>query len=365
MRLLIVNTVRFRLNGITSVIMNYYRNMDRSGMQIDFVVPNEISEEYRTELENGGSKVYHLPRKKNPLGYMLGLYRVIRKNRYDVVHVHGNSAMMTVDLLPAWLAGVKVRIAHSHNTTCSHMKAHKLLQPLFRKCYTHGFACGVEAGRWLFEEAPFEVLKNGIDLNQYRYDEGLRQTYRARINAGDRIVLGHAGNFIEQKNHTFLLEWFKLLADENENVMLLLISDGALMDAMKEKTHGLGLDEKVLFLGKTTEMPGYLQAMDMFVLPSLHEGLPVVLVEAQAAGLRCYVSDAVTAEANLTGSMHYLPIDASWRWADALQDAMTQQQNRAGDCDVWQKMIASAGYDVTHNANRVRWLYQSYCDEGK
>lgn len=361
MRILIVNTVRFRLNGITSVILNYYRNMDRTDMQIDFVVPNEISEEYRAELEGCGSRIFHLPRKKNPLAYALRLYWVIKENRYDVIHVHGNSAMMTVDLLPAWLAGVKVRIAHSHNTTCSHMKAHKLLLPLFRRCYTHGFACGEDAGRWLFGSEPFEVLKNGIDLRQYRYDEVQRQEFRNRIHAEDRIVLGHVGNFIEQKNHAFLLDWFKLLADKNQNVLLLLISDGALMDAMKEKAHLLGLDDQVLFLGKTTEMPGYMQAMDLFVLPSLHEGLPVVLVEAQAAGLRCYVADTVTRETDLTDSIRFLPITDGEVWADTIQDHLVSAQNRTEDCENWQRAISEAGYDVTRNADRMRKLYSAYC----
>jgi glycosyltransferase involved in cell wall biosynthesis len=168
------------------------------------------------------------------------------------------------------------------------------------------------------------------------------------------------GNFIEQKNHAFLLDWFKLLAEKNQNVLLLLISDGALMDAMKEKAHMLGLDDQVLFLGKTTEMPGYMQAMDLFVLPSLHEGLPVVLVEAQAAGLRCYVADTVTRETDLTDSIRFLPITDGEVWADTIQDHLASAQNRTEDCENWQRAISEAGYDVTRNADRMRKLYLSY-----
>lgn len=361
MKLLIVNTVRFRLNGITSVILNYYRHMDKTDVQTDFVVHNEVSTEYRAELEGDGCHIYRLSRKKNPLAYMLNLYRLIKKNRYDIVHIHGNSAMMFFDVLPAKLAGVPVRIVHSHNTTCSHMKLHKLLLPFFRKCYTHGFACGQEAGQWLFGSEPFIELKNGINLKAYAYDDPVRQQYRQKINAGDRTVIGHVGNFIEQKNHTFLLDWYAEMASGNDDYLLLLISDGALMDAMKEKAHSLGLDDKVLFLGKTTEVAGYLQAMDIFVLPSLHEGLPVVLIEAQAAGLPCYVSNRVTKQADLTDSLHFLDLDTTATWVKAVTQAKeaVNHTDRSTQCLQWQHKIAEAGYDVTQNAGRLKTLYEA------
>ena len=360
MKLLIINTVRFRLNGITSVIMNYHRNMDRQGIQTDFVVPNEVSPEYREELERDGCRIYRLERKKNPLAYMCGLYRLMKKNKYDIIHVHGNSAMMFFDILPAKLAGVRVRIVHSHNTTCSHMKMHKLLLPFFQKCYTHGFACGKEAGEWLFGQKPYVELKNGINLKDYAYDETVRQQYRKRINAGDRTVIGHVGNFIEQKNHTFLLDWYAKLAADSDDYLLLLISDGALMEAMKQKTRELGLEKKVLFLGKTTEVAGYLQAMDMFVLPSLHEGLPVVLIEAQAAGLPCYVSETVTKQADLTDSLMFLPLNDIATWAETVKKGSSQCADRAATCMLWQREIAKAGYDVTQNAGRLKNLYSSF-----
>ena len=367
MKVLIINTVRFRLNGITSVIMNYYRNMDKRDVQTDFVVVNEISQEYCRELEADGCHIHLLPRKKNPLAYMLGLFRIMRRNRYDIVHIHGNSAMMLFDVLPARLAGVPVRIVHSHNTTCSHMKLHKLLLPWFRKCYTHGFACGQEAGKWLFGQESFVELKNGINLRAYRYDESVRKDFREKIHAGEKIVLGHVGNFIEQKNHSFLLDWYAKLAGDNDNYLLLLISDGALLEPMKQKAEQLNLQDKVLFLGKTTEVPGYLQAMDAFVLPSLHEGLPVVLIEAQAAGLPCYVSDRVTPQADLTHSLTFLPIDDASVWSQRLAEETQRWKNsdRNRNCADWQQMIAAEGYDVTQNAGRLMQLYGMYAAEVK
>ena len=364
MKILIVNTVRFRLNGITSVIMNYYRNMNRTGMQIDFVVKNEISEEFRAELEGSGATVHYIPRNSNPLKYMRQLYRVCKDGGYDVVHIHGNSAMMLLDVLPAVWARVPVRIVHSHNTTCSHVMLHKLLRPLFHRSYTHGFACGEDAGKWLYGRRPFTVLKNGIELAQYRYDPAVREEYRNQIGAGDRTVIGHVGNFIEQKNHTFLLDWFAELVKEDDRYLLLLLSDGALLDEMKAKAHRLGLDDKVLFMGKSTKARCYFQAMDLFVLPSLHEGLPVVLVEAQAAGLPCLVADTVAAEANLTGTLRYLPINSTRVWVDAVRSTETAA-DRAAQSDAWIEKITEAGYDVVANANCMKELYEEYCRQRK
>lgn len=358
MKLLIVNTVRFRMNGVTSVIMNYYRNMDRTDMQTDFVVHNEISEEYRQELEGNGSRIFRFPRKKNLLKYMWQMFRLARKERYDVVHIHGNSATMLFDVLPMFLAGVPVRIVHSHNTTCSHMKAHRLLQPIFKHCYTHGFACGEEAGKWLFEEKDFEVIENGIDLQRYAYDAEVRARFRQALNAGDKTVIGHIGNFIEQKNHVFLIDAFAQLLQRDPNYLLVLISDGALMDAMRQKVAQMGIEDSVLFLGKTAQVPEYMQAMDLLWLPSLHEGLPVVLIEAQAAGLPCMVSDKVSEEANLSGALEFLPIEDPAVWADAAQ--AWQPSDRKADSRLWRERIAARGYDVTQNAQQVRRLYEAY-----
>lgn len=367
MKVLIINTVEFRLNGITSVIMNYYRNMDKQDMQIDFVAVEGISAEFRQELEAGHCRVYQLTRKKNPLGYMLKLFGLMRRNRYDVVHIHGNSATMFFDVFPAKLAGIPVRIVHSHTTSCSHMKLHKLLLPFFRKCYTHGFACGQEAGAWLYGQGPYVELKNGINLRSYCYDEARRREFRDKIHAGDRKVIGHVGYFAEVKNHSFMLDWFAKLAENNDDYLLLLIGEGALMEAMKQKAEQLNIQNKVLFLGKTTEVPGYLQAMDAFVLPSLHEGLPVVLVEAQAAGLPCYVSEKVSGQADLTNSLEFISIEDASAWTQRLADDTAKWMNldRQLQCAAWQEMIAKEGYDITRNAGILKSLYESYVVEAR
>lgn len=363
MKVLVINTVRFRLNGITSVIMNYYRKMDKSDMKIDFVVINEISEEYRTELERNNSNIYYIPRKKNPLKYMISLYKLIKKNEYDIVHVHGNSAIMSIETVVANLAKVPVRIVHSHNTTCIHKRLHNLLYPVLKRTYTHGFACGQDAGNWLFRNQRFKIIKNGIDLNKFRYDEEEREIYRKKINAGNLKVVGHIGNFIYQKNHNFLIDVFYELLKMDKNYLLLLISDGQLLEQMKEKVKKLGIENNVIFLGKTTEVSGYMQAMDIFILPSYYEGLPVVLIEAQALNLPCLVSDKVSKEVKLTDLVEFLPIDNISIWVKNIINI--KLQNRTFNIKTIHEKIKECGYDVSTNANKMKQMYEEFLIENK
>ena len=366
MKVLIINTVEFsRLNGMTSVIMNYYRNMDKSNIQMDLLVINEIEQAYSDEFKKNGSKVYYLQRKKNPLYYCLKLKSLLEKEGYDIVHVHGNSAMMLPEVWIAKRAKIPVRIAHVHNTTCAHMLLHRCFYPVFRRTYTHGFACGEDAGRWLFREQPFVEIKNGIEVKQYAYKEEVRTEYRNHIHAEGRKVIGHIGNFIVQKNHSFLIDVFAQLIKKDADYLLLLISEGYLLEEIKEKVEKLGLTDQVIFVGKTTEVSKYLQAMDLFVLPSLHEGLPVSLIEAQAAGLPCIVADTVAREADLTDSIEYLSIQDSDIWVNQIQEKikMLPKRNREECSAKWQAMIGEVGYDITCNANKMRELYFSYYNE--
>ena len=360
MKVLIITTVRFRFNGITSVIMNYYRNMDKTDMTMDFVVPNEISNEYREEIENNNSRIYKINRKGNIPEYMMELYQLMKNNGYDIVHIHGNSSTMLIELIPAVLAHIPVRMVHSHNTTCSHLWLHRLLLPVFNKCYTEGLACGYDAGKWLYGEKPFFELKNGIDLQNYKYNEEVRKVYRKKINAEEKIVIGHVGNFIEQKNHEFLIDAFASLIKENGNYLLLLISDGFLLEQMQKKAIQLGIEGNILFLGKTMEVPQYMQAMDLFVLPSLHEGLPVVLIEAQAEGLPCIVSKNVSAESDITHTLDFEEIDDTRKWVDKIlyKSVNCKAENRTERCKKNQELITEAGYNVCKNAKDLKHLYE-------
>lgn len=356
MRVLIINTVKFRENGITAVIMNYYKNMDKSDVQIDFVVINDIVQKFRNEIEPNGSKIFHIPRNRNPISYMIKLKKVIKDGNYDIVHIHGNSAMMLLDMIPSKIAGTKVRIAHSHNTTCDHLAAHKLLNPFFQKSYTHALACSDEAGKWLFVNKPFTVLKNSIDSLSFSYNETIRNEYRKKINAGDKKVIGHVGNFLPQKNHTFLLESFAETLKKDNNCLLLLLGTGLLFDEMKQKAKELEIQDNVIFQGVTFDVNNYMQAMDLFVFPSLFEGLGIVMLEAQASGLPCLASTAVPVDAKMLSSTEFLPIDDKKLWGDKMATTNIIS-NRKNNSETAIKKLTENGYDIKSNAENLLKFY--------
>ena len=357
-KILIINTVRFKLNGISSVIMNYYKAMDKTDLSIEMLSVDDLSEEYQA-LFAANSIKYYIIKRKNPLSYFFNLYKLAKEKRYDIVHVHGNSSTMAVELLACKLAGVNVRIAHSHNTTTAHPIVHKLLYPVFKSSYTHGFACGEDAGKWLFRDNEFVEIKNGIHLQQYVFDENQRDLYRKKLNITDEIIIGHVGNFVEQKNHTFILDMFSELFKDNDKYKLLLISDGYLLEDMKKKAESLGIQENVIFLGKTTEVYNYLMAMDVFILPSLYEGFPVVLVEALASGLECIVSDTIDENCNIVGNMDFLSIDDKLLWVKKLRNISISKSRKSISREN-ENLLKIKGFDIEQNSKMMKKLYFEY-----
>lgn len=363
MKVLVINTVRFKLNGISAVIKNYYQAMDKKNLQMDFVAIDEPSDEYRSFFEENHLRCYVF-HKKNIVNYFCKILELCRKEKYNIVHIHGNSANMAIELFAVALGGVKVRITHSHNTATMHPLMHNLLWPIFSELCTTRLACGEDAGKWLYRDKKFTVLNNGIQTKDYAFSEEKRNTVRKELRIqDDEILLGHVGNFIEQKNHSFLIDIFSEVHSENPKFKLLLISDGMLMPIIKDKVHSLGLDDVVIFLGKTLKVSEYLQGMDLFLLPSLHEGLPVVLVEAQAAGLICAVSNTVAKEADLTETSVFLPIDTAAPWTTVIEKLGYKKRNREEDSTNNIALIKEKGYDIEQNADQLRQIYVSAYEE--
>lgn len=320
MKLLIIATTVFDLDGITNTIMNYYLNMDKSDLLIDFAVPNTLSERLKNPiLENGGS-IYELPmRNRNPFLYWFQLRWIIYSNHYDIVHAHGNSATLAIEMSAAKMGGTKVRIAHSHNSSCNHPVINRFLKPIFYKMYTHGFACGKDAGKWLFGTKTFTVLNNGTDIEKYAFDSKVREEFRRKYNLTGKKVIGHVGNFVYQKNHEFIIRTFYELTKINSESLLMLIGDGILFQKIKQMILKLGIQDKVIFVGRTLEVPAFLQAMDVMILPSYFEGLPNVVVEWQIAGLPSIVSDTVTSQVKLTNLVEFMSLSSGPKaWAERM-----------------------------------------------
>lgn len=357
-KILIINTVNFSYsNGISNVILNYYRNLDKSNIIIDFVVKQCLDDELKFEIMKNGGKLYELGyRLKSPLKYIRDVTKIIEKNKYDIVHAHGNSCTLAIEMLAAKKGGTKIRIAHSHNTTTKYKIVHKFLRKTFENNYTYGFACGVDAGKWLFKDKPFSILRNGIDAKKFQYNSELRHTYRNKLGLEGCKVIGHVGSFNYQKNHEFLIKIFKELYTIDNSYRLLLVGEGNLKSEIEEKIASMGLTNVTIFIGKSREVPQLMQAIDMFIMPSLYEGLPLTLVEAQAAGLPCFVSDNITKEVNITNLIKHIPLNKSPKeWAEEIikTDIIDRELNKYKI----QNLIIEAGYDIKTNAKKLKNNY--------
>ena len=359
MRLLIIDTNYIGTDGITNVIRNLFCGMDKTDMQTDIVVINQPGDAFQAMFEAEGGHVYVLPRNiKHPFRYVHTLRRVIKQGRYDAVHVHGSSATLAFEMTAAWLAGCKVRIAHSHNTTCVYKGIHRLLTPLFRLLCTHRLACGVEAGKWLYGKAPDAVVNNGVDTARFAFAQEPRMRLREQYGILDeQKLIVHVGIFTERKNQSFLLD---VMTHLDPTYKLILIGEGgAYLKAVEKKAVDLGIEDRVIFAGVTDRVPDYLSASDFMALPSLFEGLPLTLIEAQANGLSCIVSDRVTQEVDKTGNVLFLSLDNGAKcWAEAIQRLeLPADRNRASE-DAIEK-IKACGYDIQTSA---AWLKNYYCN---
>ena len=343
--------------GLETMIMNYYRRMDRAKVQFDFLTHRDFRADYDDEIEALGGRIFRLPRLvpwsrsyRNALDSFFAAHP-----EYKIVHVH-QDCLSAVALEAAKKAGVPVRIAHSHSG--SQDKNLKYLIKLYYKrkipaLATQLFACGKEAGDWMFGGAPFRVLNNAIDAAKYAYDQEKCRYMRDSLGiAQDAFVMGHVGQFDPVKNHTFLLDVFAEAAKRDPAAMLLLVGDGVLRPEMERTAAELGIGDRVIFTGLRSDVPDLIQAMDCFVFPSLYEGIPVTLIEAQAAGLLCIVSDGVPAECRKTDLVTRISLSrGAAEWAgEVLQKAGTARENTL-------HQIKDSGYDIAENAAFLQDFY--------
>lgn len=318
MRVLHVFTVPVTRNGITMFALQRLPGLRAAGAAVGFVAPGEAEPSLRAEIEAAGVRLYVLPQKRPGLAYVRALAALVRREKYDIVHAHGNSSSLFFEMLAAFLGGCRARVPHSHNTTCNHMRQDRWLRPFFYKSYTAAAACGRDAGRWLYGKRPFTVLPNAVDVPRFSFDPAARAQARERLGIEESaLVVGHVGRFNGQKNHRFLLEVFSHILKTRPDARLLLVGDGYLEAEVRRQAAPLG--GRVLFTGSVPDPETYLAAMDVMALPSLFEGFPTVLLEWQCSGLPTLASAGVTREAALTPLISYLSLDAgAAAWAEAL-----------------------------------------------
>ena len=347
--------------GAETMVMNYYRHIDRTKVQFDFLVHREQRGAYDDEIEALGGRIYRLcpiyP--QNFARYKRDLRGFFQAHpEYKIIHSH-MSELGYFAFREAERQGVPVRICHAHNAPHG-FDMKMVMRTYFKKrmmpYLTHLFMCGSESGRWLYgpqNESRFIMLNNAIDATSYTYDLSKRVELRRQLGLADELVIGHVGRFNPQKNHPFLMDIFTALLKKEPNAILLLVGGGGGMSQIREKAQKLGIAEHVHFLGVRSDVADLMQAMDIFVLPSLYEGLPVTMVEAQAAGLPCIISDKVPPECILSeGLVDVMPLSASPEtWAEKIlaKRAISRTDRRAE--------IAAHGFDITTEAVKLQEFY--------
>ena len=322
---------KVRNGGVESVVMNYYRHIDRTKIQFDFLIDSDFSDDvFRTsplkEAEELGGRVYIIPPYQDLPRYLSELIKVFRREQYQIAHSHLNT-LSVFPLYAAKKAGVPIRIAHSHSTAVKgeHVKSmiKYSLRPFAKVFATNYAACSTYAGEWLFgkkalERGEVKIFTNAIDLKQFRYDEKVREETRNELGVQDRFVIGNVGRFCYQKNQRFSLDVFSEVCKRNPKAVLLFIGDGKDRKIIEEESRKIQKGQ-VVFLGSRDDVGRLYPAMDVFLFPTRYEGLGLAAVEAQMCGVKTVVSQAVPSEARISPSTIVMDLCAgASAWADAV-----------------------------------------------
>lgn len=345
--------------GVESVIMNYYRNINRDELQMDFLC-NTPTVAYEEEIKRLGGKIYKIEsRSKNLFLYHKQLKNFFKENakKYSTIWVNICSLANIDYLIYAKKYKIKYRIIHCHNSQNMDSKLrvilHKFNKLRLEKYATDYWTCSEESNSWFFQPKLNEkvvVVHNAIDYDKFKFDEDIREEYRKKLKIEDKVVFGNIGRFHFQKNQLRLLEIFKKISEKEENAVLILIGDGEDKSKILNKISELKLEEKVKVLGIRDDVEKLLQCMDAVIFPSLFEGLPLVLVEAQANGLPVFASDTITKEIMLSDNMVFLSLkESNEYWAERILESNLERHNNYNE-------IEKKGYDIKKECNKIERL---------
>lgn len=353
--------------GQESFIMNMYRNIDRNNVQFDFFTPYYCdNEKLVNEINSLGGKVFEkkgiFDSKGNKKDFIKNLSEFLKEHKYEIIHIHsGSTFALAYGAKIARKSGAKKVIVHSHCGGFKNLKYRviKVLStPYLLKYPTNYYACSKLAAEWKFpkkiiKEEKYNILKNAIDTNKLYYNENIREKTRKELNIDNKFVVGHIGRFSLQKNHDFLIDIFNEIQKKQNDSILMLIGVGELQEQIKEKIDRLGLNNKVLMLNLRSDIQELLNAMDVFVLPSFFEGLPVVGVESQATGLQVFTSTGVTRELPVEELAYYYPLEySSEKWANNILKEYKGYKRKNTT-----ELIKESGYDVKIAAKKMEELY--------
>lgn len=358
MKVLIIFTTKLHQNGISNNVMNYIKYIDKKDLQIDIVSLNIVKEKYIIDIiSEANCHLYELTmRNKNPIKYFFELIKIIRTEKYDIVHAHGNSATLSLEMLAARLGGTSIRIAHSRNTSCTHKFLDKLLRPLFNVTYTHGFACGKEAGEWLFKNREFTIIPNGNDTDKFKFNSNFQKYFKEKYHLQNKIVLGSVGTLTKQKNTIFIIEIMKELVKKNDNYVLFLFGEGPLRENIEKLISDYHLENNIYMMGRINYVSDILNAMDLMIFPSIYEGFPNVVIEWQINGVPALISDTITQTCILTDLVIPLPINQGCSiWVENILSFKKVDRNNCSLEAI--KAVRDKGFDIKENANYLKTKY--------
>lgn len=363
MQIALVCNSAFGTDGISMFVLNNHRLFGHDGMRYHLIYSsihssNDVVKDYMDDFCNDGDKAVYIPKKGRMLSYALHLFQYLEREHIDVLHVHGSSAAILLEMVVAKLAGVEKIVTHSHNTSGNHNRIHKILRPMVNVLADEKLACGKLAGKWMYgAKHGFTVIPNCIDTDKYRYNPAVRDEVRRELRIGDDpTVIGHVGVFSAVKNQSFLLKLVKSLNDSGKGkYKLLLIGEGMLFDDVKHEAEEMLLSNDATFLGNRSDVNRLMMAMDVFCLPSLYEGFPIVTVEAQAAGLPVILSENISKEVGITDLVTLLPVDKGLDcWIEKIGEVQAKSTDRARFSD----KVRLAGYDIRHSAAMLESIYK-------
>lgn len=354
-KIAIIQTIGLQYEGITSVIYNYCSNMDMDGLEFYFISPGIVTKDIKSKFQKIG-KVYETSNRKNcTFNYCKELYRILKKHKFDVVHIHGNSGTMMVETIISKICGIPKILIHCHNTNCEHPYLNKIMTPIMKLTSDVYLACSNEAARWLFGNSKYIILKNSIDVKMFQFNSDIRNFYKKEMKLENCFIIGHVGHFTEQKNHDFIIDIFKHIADKEPNARLLLIGEGPYLKKIQENVKIYKLTDKVVFTGVRKDIAELYNIMDIFLLPSKWEGLPLVMLEAQASGLPLLVSDVITKEAECTKKVFYKSLDdSSKKWAEKILEIKSNHYIRQ---EKFSEDLKKYGFDIKSEAIKLKKIY--------
>lgn len=343
-----------RFGGIESFLLNIRNNIDINTVKFDYVAYS-CEVKYFNKFETNGSKIYYIKHRKNIILYYVELLNIMKQ--YDIIHINKNSAIDFIPFIAAKKAKKPIIIAHSHNAKNTSNIVINVLNALGRfviiNCSDYFLSCSRLASNWLFgsgrsvQKKRGEILYNGIDLNIYKFDLKKRMEFRRQLGVKNSIVVGCVGRFVDQKNQIFLLKILKLMLKHNKDVTFLFIGDGPNFDLVRRKFNLY--NKNVIFMGAVDNVCDYLQAMDVFVMPSLYEGLPIAAIEAQANGLPVILSNSITDEVICNDNVVRCSLDAEEKWCEYILSLNRQ--------DILSSKLKK--YDIKLISKKITHIYMS------